>query len=71
MNPIGLLIAAGGIFGIVGAVMDWDWFMNHSKARFMCSLCGRNGARVFYIVLGLALVAGGVLMAVGIIHDAK
>jgi hypothetical protein len=71
MNPIGLLVVAAGLFGIIAAVMDWDWFMNHPKARFMCSLCGRNGARVFYIVLGTALVVGGVLMAAGIIHDAR
>ena len=48
--------------------MDWDWFMNDPKARLVCGVCGRGGARVFYVVLGTAFVVFGALLAAGIIH---
>jgi hypothetical protein len=43
--------------------------MTHRKAQFVCWLCGRGGARVFYVVLGAALVTFGVLLATGVIRD--
>ena len=55
-----LLGAACGIFCIVCAAMDWDWFMNHRKARFMCNLLGRKGARMFYAALGTIITGLGV-----------
>ena len=70
MNPMGLLLVACGLFSAAGAVMDWDWFMNHRKARFMTSIFGRNGARAFYVILGLVLVVLGTLITAGILQDA-
>ena len=67
MNPIGLFLVAGGAISILGAVCNWDWFMNARKARFVVKVFTRNGARVFYGILGLALVSLGVLGAMGII----
>lgn len=55
-----LLGAACGIFCIVCAAMNWDWFMNSRKARFMCNLLGRNGARIFYAILGAVITVMGV-----------
>lgn len=46
----------GGMFAIFCAVMDYDWFMNNSRAWGFVKLFGRNGARVFYILLGLFLI---------------
>jgi len=46
----------GGVFSIVCAVRDYDWFMNHPKAWLFVKLFGRNGARVFYVVLGVLIV---------------
>lgn len=46
-----------GLFTILGAALDWDWFMNHGKARPFVRAFGRNGARVFYVVLGLVICA--------------
>ena len=58
------LLLFAGLFSIGGAVSDWDWFMNNSRARFFVQVFGRNGARVFYVLLGLGLVAvsGGQLL---------
>ncbi|MCK7480965.1 MAG: Imm17 family immunity protein [Candidatus Moduliflexus flocculans] len=37
--------------------------MNHPKARFFVKIPGRGGARIFYGVLGLALVVlGGLIL---------
>lgn len=61
------LIGACGVFALCGAVFNWDFFMNHLKARFFVNLIGRTGTRIFYATLGLALLALAVLMATGVI----
>lgn len=58
------LIIACGLFSLVCAVKDWDWFMNHRKARFMVGLFGRKGARIFYGALGLFICGMGIVAAV-------
>jgi hypothetical protein len=50
--PIGLFAASGGIFG-------WSWFLENRRARLFVMLLGRTGARVFYGVLGGALIGLG------------
>lgn len=67
MNPFGLLFAGAGVFTLVAAMRDWDWFMNARKARFMVALLTRTGARIFYGALGLALLVLGVLGAAGVV----
>ena len=69
MNPWGLIIVAAGLFSAAGGAFDWEWFMNHHKARFMSAILTRPGARVFYVVLGIALAVLGILMTMGAIHD--
>lgn len=48
-----------GLFSILGGVLNWNWFMNNSRARFFVNILGRNGARIFYIGLGILVVAYG------------
>lgn len=50
---IGLII---GLFFIVCAVMNFDWLMEHRKARFFIKAFGRTGTRIFYAVLGIAII---------------
>ncbi len=52
----GIVIFLAGLFSVFCAAKDYDWFMNSSKARLFVKLLGRNGARVFYILLGLVLI---------------
>ncbi len=71
MEPLGIAFVFAGLFSAAGGAMDWDFFMNHPKARFMCRVLGRNGARVFYVLFGAAFTVFGVLYALGVIRDAK
>ncbi|MHC4253428.1 MAG: immunity 17 family protein [Planctomycetota bacterium] len=67
MNPYGLIFVAAGVFSMLGAICNWEWFMNSRKARFLVRIATRTGARVFYGLLGLALVVLGVLTTMGVI----
>ncbi len=50
------LAFAAGLLTVIGAVMNWDWFFNHPRARPFVSFFGREGARAFYIVLGCTVM---------------
>jgi hypothetical protein len=67
MNPLGLIFIAAGAFSMLGAVCNWDWFMNARKARFVMKILTRKGARIFYAALGLAIAVLGLLGTMGII----
>lgn len=67
MNPLGLLFIAAGAFSMLGAICNWDWFMNARKARFVVKILTRNGARIFYGAFGLAIAVLGVLGTFGVI----
>lgn len=68
MNLKTILLVAGGLFALAGAVMDWDWFMNHRRASLIKTvLRGRRNARIFYALLGIGLAVMGVLGMAGII----
>ena len=57
--PICLILA--GLFSIVCAVKDYDWFMKNRKARPIVAIFGRNGAKIFYIILGAFIILMGIL----------
>lgn len=59
MNFAGILIIAFGLFTFGGGFYQWPFFMNNSRARFVISVLSRTGARVFYMVLGAAIVVFG------------
>ena len=60
MNPGALTFIAAGTFTMLGAIFNWDFFMNSGKAKFWVKILTRNGARIFFGLLGLALFALGV-----------
>ncbi len=66
-DPFGLLLVLAGLFAIAGSLFDWDLLMNNRKARIFVKMLGRNGARIFYCILGLAIVIFGLLITFGII----
>ncbi len=67
MDPKGIIIIFAGLFAVICAIGNWDWFMGNRKARIWLKLFGRNGARIFYILLGGALATVGALLSAGII----
>ena len=71
MNLFGLVFIAAGFFSICGAIFDWDFFMNSRKARFMVSIFGREGARIFYGLLGAGIVIFGAMRIVGMVKNAS
>ena len=71
MNPLGLVLIAVGAFAMAGGLFNWDWFMDNRKARGIVKIFSRNGARIFYGVLGLAIAVVGVLATMGIIGTPK
>ena len=46
----------GGIFCIWASVTEQEWFFYHWRARPIVKLFGMNGAKIFYIVLGILLI---------------
>lgn len=56
----GVIIGSIGVFSILAAIKDWDFFMNHRKAQLFVRLFGRRGARFLYVFLGCFLVIVGV-----------
>lgn len=69
MNPIGAVAALGGLFSIACAALDLNWFMDNQRAYLIVKILGRPGARIFYILFGIALTVFGVLLMLGILHD--
>ena len=59
-----LFIVAAGLFAIAGGVFDWDWFMDNRRAWIFVRVFGRQGARVFYVLLGLAILGIGAVALV-------
>lgn len=54
------IFIALGIFSIVAAVFNIDWYFQTSGAATFVNKLGRTGARIFYILLGVALVGCGI-----------
>jgi Immunity protein 17 len=63
----GVVILCIGGFVLLNGIMNREWFMNHYKAAFFVKRLGRNGARVFYIILGLMFTIAGILLITGVI----
>ena len=57
-----LFACAAGVLVIAAAIFDWDWFFNNYKAKFFVDALGRDGARVFYGVLGAVILFLGFQM---------
>ena len=61
---MGIVCVVAGVWCIVGAVLALPIFMNHRRAEWVVDVLGRGGARVFYTLLGAALIAVGVFVVI-------
>ena len=66
-SVIGVLMAAAGLFVLAGSLFNWDWYWERRRTRVWVDLFGRTGARLFYGVVGLAVLVWGSLMVAGVI----
>lgn len=56
-----IIAALCGVFCIVCAATDQDWFFNNYKAAPFVKWFGREGARRFYIGLGIFILVVAVI----------
>jgi small neutral amino acid transporter SnatA (MarC family) len=49
-----------GLLSVIAALFNFEWYFGTSNARTFVNLLGRSGARIFYGLLGLALIVCGV-----------
>jgi len=47
---------AVGAFMIFSSVINLEWFFKQRRAQTLIKLMGRNGARIFYSLMGLMFV---------------
>lgn len=59
---IWFLFLAGGVFALLAAWRNWDWFFLHRTTRFLAAALGRTGARITYSALGALLVLIGLFL---------
>lgn len=52
----------GGLFSFCGGFFGWGFFVNNYKFRGFAKLFGEDGARKFYMVLGVILIVLGIIM---------
>ena len=53
------IFIALGAFSLVAAIFNFDWYFETSGATTFVNKFGRKGARIFYALLGLALIGCG------------
>lgn len=49
-----------GTISLCASLFNADWFLNSRQAATFVHWLGRPGARIFYSLLGLALIACGI-----------
>ena len=56
-----VLFIALGLFSIVAAIFNFDWYFKTSGSMTFVNWFGRGGARIFYASLGIGLIVCGAL----------
>ncbi len=57
-----VLMLLVGLFCILAAIFNWNFFFEDRKAYLFVKLFGRTGARIFYGLLGLAFAVFGFIV---------
>ena len=59
--PVILIGLVAGLFTIICAAKDYDWFIENRKTWLLIKLIGRDGTRIFYVLLGILIIVLGFL----------
>ncbi|NDV55805.1 hypothetical protein D0T51_08720 [Parabacteroides sp. 52] len=57
---MGLFLFAG-LFSLLASCLNWEWFFTTQKSEYIVRTLGRSGARIFYGLLGVALITCGLI----------
>ncbi|MBU3837205.1 MAG: immunity 17 family protein [Candidatus Phocaeicola faecigallinarum] len=49
-----------GILSLMASVFNWEWFFTAQNSQFIVRTLGRNKSRIFYAILGLAMIVAGI-----------
>jgi small neutral amino acid transporter SnatA (MarC family) len=55
------IFVLSGAVALAAAIFDFDWYFQSQRASTFVNWFGRAGARLFYGLLGLALIAAGIM----------
>ncbi len=67
MSIVYYLMVVFGIFLIIAAITNWEWYFKQRRAQSMIRMMGRNGARWFYGALGVFFAVFAALVLQGYI----
>lgn len=57
VNPLTIaLLIAVGVLAIAGGTLEWSVFMRNRRVRVFIELFGRDGARAFYVGIGMTMI---------------
>ena len=59
-NIVQAIFLLTGMLTFFSSILDWEWFFTADNCRFVVKRLGRNGARWFYGVVGVLLIAAAV-----------
>lgn len=54
------IFAVVGLLAILASLFNWNWFFLSQNTRFIVQHVGRKRARLFYVLLGLLMIATAV-----------
>ncbi|MBR5203684.1 MAG: immunity 17 family protein [Bacteroidaceae bacterium] len=54
------IFAIVGLLAILASLFNWDWFFQSQNTQVIVRNVGRGRARLFYVVLGLLMIATAV-----------
>lgn len=66
-----IIIGVFGSFVTLSGIFNWDFFFENRKVKFVVKIAGRNGARIFYSLLGAAMISFTIMAFAGIIDVSK
>ncbi|WP_295731121.1 Imm17 family immunity protein [uncultured Muribaculum sp.] len=52
-----IIFAAVGVFSVAAGVAGWPWFYASLNARILTGRMRRRHARIFYVAVGIAIIA--------------
>lgn len=61
---VALLCVLGGIFTVVCACKEYEFFMGHRKAQTLIRIIGYTATKYFYLTLGILLLLAGIFLLI-------